>query len=302
MRFSLYLSLFLLPFSLLAGEPSAFGAGDLDSDNPYGLTKAEKKILENKQILQQNNRTLRSQNNEIESLRERVDGLQSVLEAIAMKSQENRVALGDLSKSRENEGSSAQERLHALETQVSANSENINQLKTAIEGLGKLLDEQSSSFVSKNNYNTLVKDINDFKALVAGELKKKPVNSGTKKVDNGDLATQAMNDFNNKKYAQSLEAYKELVNRNYKPAHSHYMIGQIYYEDKDYAKAIAHYKESASLYKEASYMPTLMYRTAASMEKTGDQKHAKAFYNAVIAKYPDSSEAGESKKRLGGLK
>ena len=78
MRLLLYFALFL-PFSLLAGEPSAFGAGNLDSDNPYGLTAAEKKILENKQILQQNNRTLRSQNNEIESLRERVDGLQSVL-------------------------------------------------------------------------------------------------------------------------------------------------------------------------------------------------------------------------------
>jgi len=49
-------------------------------------------------------------------------------------------------------------------------------------------------------------------------------------------------------------------------------------------------------------MPQLMYLTALSMEKTDDTKHAQAFYNAVIAKYPDSNEATESKKRLGSLK
>jgi len=70
MRLVLSLSLVLLPLSLIAGEPSAFGAGNLDSDNPYGLTEAEKKILQNKKTLQQNDRKLRSQNSEIESLRE----------------------------------------------------------------------------------------------------------------------------------------------------------------------------------------------------------------------------------------
>ncbi|MCJ7765625.1 MAG: tetratricopeptide repeat protein [Thiovulaceae bacterium] len=302
MRYAFFLLLLLLPFSLLAGEPSAFGAGNLDSDNPYGLTSAEKKILENKEIVQQNNRTLHSQNNEIESLRERVDGLQSVLEAIAMKSQKNRVALGDLSKSRENEGSSVQERIKLLEAQTVTNSENIVQLKTAIEGLSKIMDDQSSSFVTKENYNKLVNEVNNFKRLVAGELKKKPIKTSSKRVSNGDLATDAMNDYDDKKYGQALEEYKELVNRNYKPAHSHYMIGQIYYYQNNYAKAIAHYKESASLYKKASYMPTLMYRTAVSMEKTGDQKHAKAFYKAVIAKYPDSDEARASQERLVRLK
>ena len=302
MRFALLLSLLLLPFSLLAGEPSAFGAGNLDSDNPYGLTEAEKKILQNKQILQQNKRKLNSQNSEIEALRERVDGLQSVLEAIAMKSQENKVALSDISKSRENADMSEQERMKMIEEKINANSENILQLKTAIETLTQLIDDEHAKSVTKEEYNALVNDVNDFKALVAGELKKKPGKTGSSKISNGDLATKALNSYNKKKYTQALEEYKELVNRKYKPARSHYMIGQIYYAQNDYGKAIAHYKESASLYQNASYMPELMYRTAVSMERTGDQKHAKAFYNAIISKYPDSSEAGQSKERLVNLK
>jgi len=295
MRHTLYAALLLSSLSLSAAEPSVFGAGNLDSDNPYGLTDAEKKILENKQTLQQNNRKLRSQNTEIEALRERVDGLQSVLEAIAMKSQENKVALNDISKSRKNADDSEVQRLKSLEEKVIANSENILQLKEAIEAL----TEQS---VSKAEYNALVNDVNTFKSLVASELKKKPTKNSTGKISNGDLATKALNSYENKSYTQALQEYKELVNRNYKPANSHFMIGQIYYATKDYGKAIAHYKESASRYSKASYMPTLMFRTAVSMEKTGDKQHAKTFYSAVITKFPDSAEARESRKRLDNLR
>jgi len=299
MRLALSLSLLALPFVLLAGEPSAFGAGNLDSDNPYGLTAAEKKILQNNTSLKQNKRKLNSNKSEIESLRERVDGLQSVLESIAVKSQKNRVALGDMSKSRENDGLSTQERLVSLETQIATNGENIVQLKTAIEELSKLMDEQSATYVTQEQYNVLVEDVNAFKGLVAGELKKKSKKASSQ--SSGDLATQAKKNYDKKAYSKALNDYKELVNRKYKPAYGHYMIAQCYFAKNDYGKAIAHYKESAARYKKASYMPTLMLRTAYSMSKVGETANAKKFYNAVIAKYPGSTEAEKAERYLGQL-
>ena len=300
MRLALLLPLLLLAFSLLADEPSAFGAGNLDSDNPYGLTASEKKIYQNNKTLKQNNRKLNSHKSDIESLRERVDGLQSVLESIAMKSQKNKVALGDMSKSRENDGLSTQERLVNLETQIGTNGENIVQLKTALEELSKLMDEQSASLVTKEEHNALVEDVNAFKVLVAGELKKKPKQSSSTG-SSGDLATQAKKNYDNKNYSKALNDYKELVNRKYKPAYGHYMIAQCYFDQKEYGQAIAHYKESAARYKKASYMPTLMLRTAYSMSLTGDKANAKKFYNAVIAKYPGSTEAQKAERYLGQL-
>ena len=297
MRLVLLLPLFLLAFSLLADEPSAFGAGNLDSDNPYGLTASEKKIFQNNMTLKQNKRKLNSHKSDIESLRERVDGLQSVLESIAMKSQKNKVALGDMSKSRENDGVSTQERLVNLETQIGTNGENIVQLKTALEELSKLMDEQSASLVTKEEHNALVEDVNAFKVLVAGELKKKPKQSSSTG-SSGDLATQAKKNYDNKNYSKALNDYKELVNRKYKPAYGHYMIAQCYFAQKEYGQAIAHYKESAARYKKASYMPTLMLRTAYSMSLTGDKANAKKFYNAVIAKYPGSTEAQKAERYL----
>ncbi len=300
MRVALLFSLLLLPFTLLADEPSAFGAGNLDSDNPYGLTAAEMKIHQNNKTLKLNKRKLNSNQNDIESLRERIDGLQSVLESIALKSQKNKVALGDMSKSRENEGISAQERLQLLETQLTTNGENIVQLKTAIEELSKLMDEQSATYVSKEEYNALVEDVNAFKVLVAGELKKKSKRSSSNQ-SSGDLATQAKKNYDKKNYSKALNDYKELVNRKYKPAYGHYMIAQCYFAQKDYGKAIAHYKESASRYKKASYMPTLMLRTAYSMSKVGETANARKFYNAVIAKYPGSAEAEKAERYLGQI-
>ena len=300
MRLALLLPLLLLPFTLLADEPSAFGAGNLDSDNPYGLTTAEKKIVQNNNSLKQNKRKLNSNQNDIESLRERIDGLQSVLESIAMKSQKNKVALGDISKSRENEGLSTQERLVVLETQIATNGENVVQLKTAIEELSKPMDEQSATHVTKEEYNVLVEDVNAFKVLVAGELKKKSKKSSSN-TSSGDLATQAKKHYDKKSYAKALNDYKELVNRKYKPAYGHYMIAQCYFAQKEYGKSIAHYKESASRYKKASYMPTLMLRTAYSMSQVGETANAKKFYNAVIAKYPGSTEAEKAERYLSQL-
>mgnify|MGYP000629728450 CR=1 FL=1 len=45
---------------LFGAEPSAFKAGDLDNPNPYGLTSAEKKILEQNQNIQNNHYDFRT--------------------------------------------------------------------------------------------------------------------------------------------------------------------------------------------------------------------------------------------------
>jgi len=297
MRLAFLLAPLLFTSLLNADEPSAFGAGNIDSDNPYGLTQAEKKILQNKNTLKQNKRKLNSNKSEIQSLRERVDGLQSILEAVAMKSQKNKTNLDSYDKAHANDGLSQEDRLKKLEAQIIINSENVLQLKTALEELSKLIDEQSATLVTQEEHEALVADVNAFKVLVAGELKKRGTQSSSKQ-SSGDLATQAKRQYEKKNYKKAINSYKELVNRKYKPAFAHYMIGQSYFALKDYGQSIAYYKESASRYKKASYMPTLMLRTGYAMEKTGDKANAKKFYRAVVAKYPDSTEAKKAEKFL----
>ena len=49
-------------------------------------------------------------------------------------------------------------------------------------------------------------------------------------------------------------------------------------------------------------MPTLLLHAGISMDNSGDKKNANAFYEGLIAKFPDTKEAEEAKKHLKSTK
>lgn len=292
----------LLTLHISASEPSAFGAGDLNNPTPYGLTPSEEVILENKKKLNKVVVKSNNQANEVDSLRERIDGLQTIIESLSRKSQENKIKIQKIDTKNLQDLENQDQYEQRLSEIVQKNSEEIEKLKLAIAELSVLIDSINTSYVSKDEFNQLVKDVNNFKSLTAKELKSK--SSGTKFDGKslGDIATQAKKYYDKKYYTKSIEHYQYLIKKNYKPARAHYMIGEMYYYRKNYADAIAYFKKSAKLYSKASYMPNLMLHTGVSMRKTGDKKNAKAFLNGVMQKYPDTKYAKEAKKQLSYIK
>lgn len=294
---------------MAAAEPSAFGAGNLDNPNPYGLTSSEKTVLETKKALKNVVVNTNNQANKVDSLRERIDGLQSIVESLSRKSQENKTTLLELQNKNSEDLKNSDEyekrlgQAVELNTKLSeTNAELIAKNTLVIEELSKLINTINTKYVSKEEFNDLVNDVNDFKSLVAKELKsasKAPVNESVlDSMSNGEVATQAKAFYDKQYYSKGIEYYSHLITKNYKPANSHFMIGQMKFKRKNYAEAISYYKKSASLYSKAAYMPELLLNTAISMEKTDDIQNAKTFYNAVIGKFPASSEAKDAKKYL----
>lgn len=286
--------------NLVAAEPSAFGAGNLDSPSPYGLTSSEKAVLQNKQKLKKVVQNTNNQASQVESLRERIDGLQSIVESLSRKSQTNKRNLLELQNKNSEELKNSDEYEKRLNELGQQNSKAIEKNILLIEEISKLLDSINATFVSKDEFNTLVKSVNQFKDLLSKEFKAKPSSkkSAFNGMSNGDIATEAKKFYDKKYYTKGIEYYSYLITKNYKPANSHYMIGQMKFKRKNYAEAISFYKKSASLYSKASYMPELMLNTAISMDKTKDKKNAKIFYNAVITKYPNSAQAKSAKTHL----
>lgn len=288
------------PLSLFSTEPSAFGAGDLSSSQPYGLTKNEKVLLETEKKLKTVAKKSNSQANQLDSLLERIDGLQSIVESLSRKTHNNKVNLHNLQNSTTIVSNSTNEYQKRLGVTIEENKQEIEKLKLSISELSKSVSSISAEYVSKSEYNALVKEVNDFKTLVAQELKQGSKKaSGTKKVSGATLFNQAKRNFDRKRYTQAIAEYEELIKRHYRPAYAHYMIGEMYYKRKNYAKAISYFKKSSSLYSKASYMPQLMLHTAVAMSKTGDKRHSNAFFNAIIQKYPNTKEAQQAKKYLG---
>ena len=292
----------IVPILLQSAEPSAFGAGNLNNPEPYGLTSNEKVILQNKKNLRKVEVKSNNQANEVDSLRERLDGLQSIIESLSRKSHNNKINLQKLDNKNMQELESSDEYEKRLSDVSQTNSENIVKINSVITELSLLVDTINSQYITKDEFNALVKDVNKFKSLMAKELKgssrKKSSASKLENMSKGDIATQAKKFFDKKYYTDAIKYYNYLIEKNYKPANAHYMIGEMNYRRKNYSNAISYFKKSVSLYAKAKYMPELMLHTAISMDKTGDKKNAKAFYKGIINKYPETKESNEARKYL----
>lgn len=288
-------------FNLIAAEPSAFGAGNLDNPTPYGLTSSEKTVLQNKSKLKKIVVKSNNQANEVESIRERIDGLQSVIESLSRKSQKNKRSIALLENKSSEDLKNSDEYGKRLGEIAEANSKAIIVNALLLEELGMLIDSINKEYVNKNEFNILIQSINEFKTLVTKELKNRTAKVNKSSLDsipNGDVQTKAKAFYDRKYYTKAIEYYSYLILKNYKPANAHYMIGQMNFKRKNYAKAISYYKKSASLYSKASYMPELLLNTAISMEQTNDEENAQAFYKGLIGKFPESEEAKSAKKKL----
>ncbi|MDX9756090.1 MAG: tetratricopeptide repeat protein [Sulfurimonas sp.] len=295
----------ILPHYLIAAEPSAFGAGDLNNPNPYGLTSTEATILETKKNLNKIVVKSNNQANEFDSLRERVDGLQTIIESINTSTHNNKLKI----KSLEDENSRKSEYDKRIIESIQVNTKDVEKIHLQIIEISKLLDVINLSYVKKDEFNSLVNDMNKLKSLMLKDSsskdstnKSKTIKSKDSELPNADVEKKAKALYDKKSYAESVELYKELAEKNYKPALSNYMIGEIEYYRKNYADAIAYFKKSATLHSKAGYMPVLMLHTAASMEKIGDVKNAKVFYDAIITQYPESEHAKSAKSKLNSIK
>jgi TolA-binding protein len=292
-----------LLLSAQASEPSVFGAGNLDSDQPYGLTNAEKKIVENRENLQNTKRKSQENSAQLTSLRERIDGLQTIIEGLAEKAQSNKMKMGDL-EAEQNSSRVRDEKIAALEEALRAQETNLISLKTLLQTLATQVDAISADYVSKDEYNRLVNEVNAFKRDLSKTLKSVASDSSADPYaskSSKTLAKEAKSSYDKLYFKTAIPIYEELIRRNYKPAYAHFMVGEMWHYRKNWSKALSYFKESARLYDKASYMPKLMLHSAECMQHLGDTDNARRFLESLRAKYPGSAEAAEAETLLNTL-
>ncbi|WP_300361089.1 tetratricopeptide repeat protein [Hydrogenimonas sp.] len=286
-KLSLTILLAVAAFAASPEEPSAFGAGNLDSPNPYGLSEEEKHILRNKQAIEALQKSLLKQQQIVQENRERIDGLQSILEGLNSKirSYDNAVEkIDDLNRT--------------VDQLVVTQQENFEQIRKVLQELGAMIDSINEKYVDKERFEKLESAFLDFKNSYESFMKKGDLSGKA----NADIFVEAKKLFSKKRYSDAKIYFDHLIKNHYKPATSNYYLGEIAYREGRYKDAIAHYKKSASLYDKSSFMPTLLLHTAVSFERLGDRKQAKQFYESLIQLYPESKSAKVARKNLAKLK
>lgn len=250
---------------LYAYEPSVYGAGDINSPTPYGLTQTEQAVLENKKTLQ------RLYNNITEQQR-KIDGLTSVIEG------QNREIL-ELKEQLETE-------TKKIDKMISSSKDD-NATYAILLELGQKIDLINNTYVSRDELST---------ALAGSSA------SGNSNASVGgnpaDTYRKGVQLFSSRSYNAAKDRFEQTVALNYKPAASNYYLGEIAYYTHNYSDAISYYKLSASLYDQASYMDILFLHTAIALDKNGDKEQARSFYQHVIDTYPNKKSASIARNRM----
>lgn len=283
----------------IAEERSAFGAGDLTSSNPYGLTDTEKVLLKNKEKVTNLKRSVGTVSTQVGTLEEQMDGVRSVLDGTneRMNKIDRRVSALEASFGKDsNSGdiSTQLEELHVyLNESRKSQDKNNKKIKRVLQELSSLIDSINSNYVSKKAYSDLERRLAKLEGKKSVAISTKQVSKKSGK----ELLAGAQKFFNEGKYDKAKDYFTQSISKQYKPALSNFMLGEISYKQKSYSNAITYYKNSVQLYDKASYMPKLLYHTAISFDKIGDRANANKFYAVLKSNYPDTKEAKASPNR-----
>lgn len=305
------ISVVLLGATFIYAETSAFGAGNLTSNSPYGLTSNEKMFKEKLDTLSNEYSQV---NAAINQTNERLEGLQSMLEGINAQYSKSNSRLSQLETGRENFENNFTLELQNLKKYVEESRKiqdtHNKQVKKILAELSSLVDSINTNYVAKNEFkdfnsspkknftldsmiidDNLTNDANE-------ELKEvKPVDESWKKKKSSEILDLAIKDSNNNLFDEAKAKLNHLIGINYKPARATFWLGEIEYKQKNYNNAIVYYKKSSAISTKGNYIPKLLYHTAISLDKVGDTKSANGFYKALKTSYPNSPEAKASPNR-----
>lgn len=258
--------LFMLLLPLYADEPSLYGAGDLNSASPYGLSANERFMLDTKR--------------EVISLRSIVTTQQGQLEALIALVDTLNVKVAQLE-----EANREKIDVSTLKADIyrDIKEQNDKNYKLMLD-LGSSIDKIEKDYVSTAQINEL---------LAQFKTKVEP-----KELSPSESYSNASKAFGAKDYTQARVLFEKSLAKNYNLASSNYYLGEIAFLDGSYSDALGYYKASASLDDKAKYMDNLFYHSAMALENIGDKVNAKAFYDTLIKRYPKSNLAKNAKERL----
>ena len=166
--------IFIFYISLFAEEISVFGAGDINSNNPYGLTPAEKAAYKNKKRIKSLEKKIKNLqillNDKIDSINEQLEGFKSVYEGDSSSFNNTRQKVIKLIKKQEifskridlleKKVSEIEQKLQIIDDKISnfikLQQENNQAFQKNIQNLSKVINIINKSYVSEEKFNELV--------------------------------------------------------------------------------------------------------------------------------------------------
>jgi len=186
---------------------------------------------------------------------------------------------------------------YALKQQQQNAEEMEKKRKEELDRLAELSDKHSERIASMEQYLNL-------------EAGKKPVavvapgTSGAKPSSEDEIYRSAKQAFDQgdseaarKGFQEFIERYPESKNAD----NAQFWIGEIYYREKWYEKAILEYQNVIEKYPKGNKVPAALLKQGLAFSNIGDKANAKLILEELSRKYPQSNEAKVADEKLKAL-
>ncbi len=278
-------TLFLLISTLLlANEPSAFKAGDLDSPTPYGLTQSEKKIVEQNKNIQSISRNLFDTNQTQSELRNELDGIKSLLGSIGEKQQRFSEKIdSDQNGSLKDVNTRVDALSKKLEDNFKLQNENYDKIMQMLSEMAKMIDQKKVD--TNTTEQNITKPLPEQSKLTPDETFKK-----------------AEKLYKSNNLTDSKALFLQIVDTNTsKKAMTQFYLGEIEYKNTNYKASLGYYQDSINSDEKSSSVPLMLFHSAICLEKLNRKDDAKKVLDTLIKTYPSNYIIKSAKKKYSEL-
>ena len=132
-----------------------------------------------------------------------------------------------------------------------------------------------------------------------------PVTPVKKELGEDEIYRQAKQAFDQGDSDAAREKFKQLIERNPKSEradNAQFWIGEIYYREKWYEKAILEYQKVIENYPEGNKVPASLLKQGFAFFNLGDKANCRLILQELIKKYPKTNEAKIAQEKLISLK
>jgi len=171
------------------------------------------------------------------------------------------------------------------------------------------LDRIDRTVISNRDHIARLEQYLNFESTEPG-LKGKKVsgtktdNQAKKKLSEDVIYRSAKQAFDQGDFEVAREGFQKLIKRYPKSKNAdnaQFWIGEIYYHEKWYEKAILEYQKVIENYPKGNKVQASHLKQGFSFFNLGDKANARLIFTELIKKYPKSNEAKIAKKKLKGL-
>lgn len=132
-----------------------------------------------------------------------------------------------------------------------------------------------------------------------------PPKTGGKPLSENEVYQLAKQAFDKGEYDAAREGFQDLIKRYPKSKNAdnaQFWIGEIYYREKWYEKAIVEYQKVVEVYPKGNKVRSALLKQGYAFANIGDTANASLILKDLIRRYPDSNEATIAKRKLTQLK